>query len=190
MAKAGRKAAGAGLEGSVTHLLQRAVRVALDFHAEAAGASAVTQRQYTVLAAAGAKEGQNQNDLVRATGIDRSTLAELVSRMLSKGLLERERSTTDARANAVSLSTAGRAALAEGAGAAAAADARLLGLLAPKKRDSLMKILASVSGAADHGGEPAAPAPRKAEKGRKKKKKKAAKAAKAAKASAARDIGA
>jgi len=186
MAKAGRKAAGAGLEGSVTHLLQRAVRVALDFHAEAAGESAVTQRQYTVLAAAGAHEGQNQNDLVRATGIDRSTLAELVSRMLSKGLLKRERSTTDARANAVSLSAAGRAALADGAGAAAAADERLLGLLAPKKRDSLMKILASLSGAAEDGGGVAPPAPRKAEKGRKKKKKKAAKAARAA----ARDIGA
>jgi DNA-binding MarR family transcriptional regulator len=189
MAKAGRKAAGAGLESSVTHLLQRAVRVALDFHAEAAGASAVTQRQYTVLAAAGAKEGQNQNDLVRATGIDRSTLAELVSRMLSKGLLKRERSTTDARANAVSLSAAG-AALAEGAGAAAAADELLLGLLAPKKRDSLMKILASLSGAAEDGGGEVPPAPRKAEKGRKKKKKKAAKAAKAAKAGAGRDIGA
>ncbi len=188
MAKAGRKGAAAGLEGSVTHLLQRAVRVALDFHAEAAGSSTVTQRQYTVLAAAGAMEGQNQNDLVRATGIDRSTLAELVSRMLAKGLLERQRSATDARANAVSLSAAGRLALAEGAGAAAIADERLLGLLAPKKRDSLMKILAGLAGAPDPeaGGKPG-----KGEKGRKKKKKKAAKAAKAGKAEKpARDIGA
>ena len=190
MAKAGRKGAAAGLEGSVTHLLQRAVRVALDFHAEAAGSSTVTQRQYTVLAAAGAMEGQNQNDLVRATGIDRSTLAELVSRMLAKGLLERQRSATDARANAVSLSAAGRLALAEGAGAAAIADERLLGLLAPKKRDSLMKILAGVAGAPDPGVE-AAGKPGKGEKGRKKKKKKAAKAAKAGKAEKpARDIGA
>jgi DNA-binding MarR family transcriptional regulator len=182
MAKTARKAAQAGLEGSVTHLLQRAVRLALDFHTEAAGPEAVTQRQYTVLAAAGGAEGQNQNDLVRATGIDRSTLAELVSRMLAKGLLERERSATDARANAVSLSTAGRAALAHGSIAAAAADQRLLGLLAPKKRDSLMKILATLGG----GGESAAP---KKPKAGKKKKKKAARAA-AKLASQAQDIGA
>jgi DNA-binding MarR family transcriptional regulator len=174
MAKARRKAAAVGLESSVTHLLQRAVRLALDFHAEAGGPDAITQRQYTVLAAASAAEGQNQNDLVRATGIDRSTLAELVSRMLAKGLLERERSTTDARANAVSLSAAGRASLTEGAGAAAIADERLLALLAPKKRESLMKILSSLAAAADRGGEAPAPKPGK---GRKKKKKKAAKAA-------------
>jgi DNA-binding MarR family transcriptional regulator len=180
MAKAKRKTTGGGLERSATHLLQRAVRLALDFHAEAAGPDAVTQRQYTVLAAASAADGQNQNDLVRATGIDRSTLAELVSRMLSKGLLERERSTTDARANAVCHSASGRASLAEGAGAATAADERLLGLLAPKKRESLMKILASLAAAADHGGEAAAPSSRKTGRSRKKKKKKAARAAKVA----------
>ena len=48
-----------------------------------------------------------QTDLVRATGIDRSTLADLVARMTTKGLLERERSTIDARAKAVKLSEAG-----------------------------------------------------------------------------------
>src|SRR5437588_6233630 len=96
-----RKGEGAVLQGSVTHLLQRAVRLALEFHAEAAGPEGVTQRQYTVLAAAAGADGQNQNDLVRATGIDRSTLAELVSRMFQRGLLERSRSERDARANTV-----------------------------------------------------------------------------------------
>ncbi|HEY5070631.1 MAG TPA: MarR family winged helix-turn-helix transcriptional regulator [Caulobacteraceae bacterium] len=185
MSKTGRNTAGGGLEGSVTHLLQRAVRLALDFHAEAAGAGAVTQRQYTVLAAAGAADGQNQNDLVRATGIDRSTLAELVSRMLAKGLLERERCATDARANTVRLSPKGRTALAEGAGAAGAADERLLALLAPKKSAALLKILGGLAGGANRGGEAPAPAPRKAEKARKKKKKK-----NAAKAAKIQDIGA
>src|SRR4029077_12363666 len=131
-----------GLSQSVTHLLHRVLQLALDFHAEASGPSGLTQRQFTVLAAAGAADGVSQSDLVRATGIDRSTLADLVARMLAKGLLERERSATDARANTVRLSPAGRAALDAGAAPAAAADTRLLGLLSPKKRETFLKTLA------------------------------------------------
>ena len=149
MAKGKTKVGGDGLGASATHLLHRALQLALDFHAEAAGPATITQRQFTVLAAAGAADGGTQNDLVRATGIDRSTLADLVARMLAKGLLERERSATDARANTVRLSPAGRAALTAGAGPASSADARLLGLLSPKKRDTFLKILACLAAAAD-----------------------------------------
>ena len=137
------------LSASPTHLLHRALQLALDFHTEAAGPAAVTQRQFTVLAAAGQAEGLTQNDLVRATGIDRSTLADLVARMLTKGLLERERSATDARANTVRLSPTGRLALAAGAEASAAADERLLNLMPSKRRDGFIKSLASLAEAAD-----------------------------------------
>ncbi|HEY5106333.1 MAG TPA: MarR family winged helix-turn-helix transcriptional regulator [Caulobacteraceae bacterium] len=178
MAKHKGKSDAVGLNASATHLLHRALRLALDFHAEAAGEGAVTQRQLTVLAAAGAASGLTQNDLVRATGIDRSTLAELVARMLKRGLLERRRSATDARANTVSLSAAGRSALAAGAGPSAAADARLLGLLSPKKRETFLKTLNALATAADQ------PAKTKAAKPAKPKKKKHKKARKT------RDVGA
>jgi DNA-binding MarR family transcriptional regulator len=138
-----------GLSQSATHLLHRVLQLALDFHAEASGPSGLTQRQYTVLAAAGAADGVSQSDLVRATGIDRSTLADLVSRMIAKGLLERERSATDARANTVRLSDAGRRALADGGKPAAKSDARLLELLPSKKRESFLKTLATLAAAAD-----------------------------------------
>src|SRR5579859_894902 len=167
-----------GLNGSVTHLLHRTLQLALDYHADAAGAASLTQRQFTVLAAAASADGMTQNDLVRATGIDRSTLADLVARMLAKGLLQRERSATDARANTVRLSEAGRGALGAGAGAAADADERLLALLSPKKRETFLKTLAGLAAAAD---EPVKvktakkAAPTKAEKPPVKKKKKAKK---------------
>ena len=180
MAKGKTKVAGDTLGTSATHMLHRALQLALDYHAEAAGPATITQRQFTVLAAAGAADGRTQNDLVRATGIDRSTLADLVARMLAKGLLERERSATDARANTVRLSVAGRAALDAGSGPSAAANARLLALLAPKKRDAFLKILAALAAAADHPGEakpkPAKPPKVKPAKPDKKKKKKARKA--------------
>ncbi len=149
MAKAKTKVSREGLSASPTHLLHRALQLALDFHSEAAGPSAPTQRQFTVLAAASAAEGLTQNDLVRATGIDRSTLADLVARMLTKGLLERERSVADARANLVRLSEVGRNALNEAAVSAAEADARLLALVGAKKRDGFLKALASLASFAD-----------------------------------------
>jgi DNA-binding MarR family transcriptional regulator len=179
-----------GLSHSVTHLLHRVLQLALDFHAEASGPTGLTQRQYTVLAAAGAGDGVSQSDLVRATGIDRSTLADLVARMISKGLLERERSTTDARANTVRLSAAGKAALAEGGKPATTADGRLLELLPPKKRESFLKTLSTLAAAADAGAAPVKATPEPKEKppktkaakppGAKKKAKKAKKQPKAA----------
>ncbi len=169
MAKHKRDKAAPALAASATHLLHRSLQLAQDFHAEAAGPTGLTQRQYTLLAAAGLADGQTQNDLVRATGIDRSTLAELVSRMLAKGLLERERSATDARANTVRLSAAGVAALAEAAGPAASADGRLLTLLSPKKRESLVKLLTALIAAAE---DPPKIKAKKAKPGKKKKAKK------------------
>ncbi len=145
MVKTKSKPTADALGGSVTHLLHRALQKALDYHSEAAGPGAITQRQYTVLAAAAARDGLTQNDLVRATGIDRSTLADLVARMLAKGLLVRERSATDARANSVRLSDAGRTALAAGATPASAADHRLLTSLSAKKRESFLKALAALT---------------------------------------------
>lgn len=181
------KGADGGLSQSVTHLLHRVLQLALDYHAEASGPAGLTQRQYTVLAAAGAADGVSQSDLVRATGIDRSTLADLVARMISKGLLERERSATDARANTVRLSANGRAALSEGGRPAARSDARLLNLLPQKKRDSFVKTLSALASAADASTSP----PKTAKSGKKDKakskpaklaKRKAKKAKKQAKA--------
>ena len=148
--KAGKKIdAGKALERSPSHLLHRALQLALDIYAEETGPDAITQRQYAVLAAVAAHEGLTQTDLVRATGIDRSTLADLVARMIGKGLLARERSVIDARANTVSLTPAGREALAAASPRVAAADARILKLLPTRKRDAFLDILGDMSHAAE-----------------------------------------
>jgi len=91
------------LDKSPSHLLHRALQVALDLYAEEFGPGGLTQRQYAVLSAVATQDGLTQTDLVRITGIDRSTLADMAARMITKGLLERQRSASDARANAVSL---------------------------------------------------------------------------------------
>lgn len=176
-------AADAGLDRSPSHLLHRALQLALDIYAEEAGPGALTQRQFAVLSAVLAKEGCTQSELVRATGIDRSTLAELVARLIGKNLLARERSVLDARANTVRLTDEGRAAVSDATPRVAAADARILALMPGARREAFLKTLRDMARAAGKGEAPEGEAPRKekkakppkAEKADKKKKKKKAK---------------
>src|SRR5689334_4880662 len=68
----------------------------------------VTTTQYTVLVAAAEKDGSSQQDIINATGIDRSTVSQVVQLLIRKGLVKRRRTRHDARAYAVSLTEAGR----------------------------------------------------------------------------------
>lgn len=186
MVKSGNKAKrSGGLGGSPSHLMHRVLQLALDIYAEEAGADGLTQRQFAVLEAVSHRSGLTQTDLVRATGIDRSTLADLVARMTAKGLLDRAQSTIDARAKAVSLSTAGQAALEAARPKVEAADKRILALLPKGKRDGFLALLAELAGEADAAPDKAkaeAKAAKKAAREAKKAEKLAKKADKPAKA--------
>ena len=152
-AQSGKRGGIAALEQSPSHLLHRALQRALDIYAEAFGEGGITQRQFAVLAAADERAGATQADLVRITGIDRSTLADMARRMIGKGLLERERSNVDARANAVRLTDEGRAVLVAARPKMSAADARLLKLISGGGRRvafvSLLRELAQAGGKAE-----------------------------------------
>ncbi|WP_409019499.1 MarR family winged helix-turn-helix transcriptional regulator [Brevundimonas vesicularis] len=165
MAKSGKQTRVRGaLDQSPSHLMHRALQLALDIYGEEAGTDGLTQRQFAVLEAVDARSGLTQSDLVKATGIDRSTLADLVARMTTKGLLERERSTLDARAMAVRLSEAGQAALEAARPKVAAVDKRILALLPKTKRDSFMDLLVGLAAAADAAPEQARAEARAAKK--------------------------
>ncbi|QLQ12611.1 MAG: MarR family transcriptional regulator [Brevundimonas sp.] len=137
------------LARSPSHLLHRAVQLSLEIHGEEAGPDGLTQRQFAVLEVVGGYPGLSQTDLVRLTGIDRSTLADLVARMATKGLLDRERSTLDARAMVVRLSEAGKLALETARPQVVAADARLLALLPKSRRDVFIGLLTELARTAD-----------------------------------------
>lgn len=184
MVKSGKLPKKAGpLADSPSHLMHRALQLALDIYAEETGAEGLTQRQFAVLEAASLKAGLTQTELVRMTGIDRSTLADLVTRMTAKGLLERERSTLDARAKAVRLSVAGQARLEEARPRVEAADKRIMGLLPKGQRDAFLNQLAELAAAADAAPDAAkaeAKALKKAQKLAEKEARKAEKAARKA----------
>jgi DNA-binding MarR family transcriptional regulator len=88
-------------------LLHRAQQLsAILFEAEV-GAD-LTPRQFAVLTAVAENEGLSQTGIVQRTGIDRSTLTDLVRRLVKKGLLQRRRNKKDARAFVLKLTGDGQ----------------------------------------------------------------------------------
>jgi DNA-binding MarR family transcriptional regulator len=96
------------IDRSIIHLLHRASQRASEIFAQETRDFDLTARQYAVITTVAQHEGLSQTDLVRLTGIDRSTLADVVQRLLKRGLIQRERTTRDGRTYAVSLSPGGR----------------------------------------------------------------------------------
>jgi DNA-binding MarR family transcriptional regulator len=156
--------AGGALKRSPVHLLHRALQLGLDIYAQETGAGGVTQRQFAVLSVVSANDGLSQTDLVRATGIDRSTVAELVARMTGAGLLARQRAAGDARTNMVHLTERGRELLEEAAPKVTRADKRLLKLLPGKKREEFVEMLQLLMKQAGADGQTADDAEPKADK--------------------------
>lgn len=115
----------AALTTSITHLLHRACQVADSVFNEEAGKTGLTTRQFAVLIAVANNRDISQTGLVQATGIDRSTVAEIVKRLLRRGLIKRKRTRLDARAYAVRLTDEGEALLREVEPAAQRAEERL-----------------------------------------------------------------
>jgi DNA-binding MarR family transcriptional regulator len=88
-------------------LLHRAQQLsAILFEAEV-GAD-LTPRQFAVLTAVAENEGMSQTGIVQRTGIGRSTLTDLVRRLVKKGLLQRRRNKKDARAFVLKLTGDGQ----------------------------------------------------------------------------------
>ena len=73
-----------GLDRSPIHLLHRASQCAADIFQAEIGRDELTPRQLAVLMAVSQNEGASQTDLVQATGVDRSTMADLVRRLHRK----------------------------------------------------------------------------------------------------------
>src|SRR5476651_533665 len=150
MIKGTRKALGGfDLSEAPSHLIRRCQQYYGDLYAREAGARELTKQQFTLLVALEQNDGASQTALVEITGIDRSTLAEMVRRMLEKGLLSRERTEEDQRANAVAISPSGRKALRSARNAADRAERALLDALPAPERQKFVKSLFQIASAAE-----------------------------------------
>jgi DNA-binding MarR family transcriptional regulator len=132
------------LERSPLHLLHRAGQCAAEIFQAEMGAGDLTPRQFAVLVTVASHEGLSQTNLVEKTGIDRSTLADVVRRMLKKGLLSRRRTKDDARAYAVKLTDEGWRVLRATEPLAKRVDDRILAVLSMPQRDRLLQDLNAI----------------------------------------------
>lgn len=139
-----RETAANRLERSPLHLLHRAGQCAAEIFQMELGSGDITPRQFAVLVTVSQNEGLSQTHLVERTGIDRSTLADVVRRMLKKGLLQRRRTREDARAYAVKLTDEGWRVLKSVDPLARKVDDKILSSLPSTQREKLLQDLNNI----------------------------------------------
>jgi len=94
------------------HLLRRNHQRSYELFTQMVGGD-VTRQQIALLIALTQTQGASQNDLVQCTGFDKSTLKEMLGRMVTKKWVERERDPDDSRAWKIHITPAGKALLEE-----------------------------------------------------------------------------
>jgi DNA-binding MarR family transcriptional regulator len=126
---------------SPLNLLHRACQRIDDLFLVNVAELGVTPRQYAVMRILAAQKDVSQTDISEATGIDRSTLADIVRRLVGKKLVERKRTKTDARMYAVRLTDSGRRMVTSATAAARNADSGLLSVLNNAEREQFLDML-------------------------------------------------
>ena len=132
------------LDISALHLLHRAGQCAEVLFTNEAGKTDLTPRQFAILTSVSQQPDISQTGLVEETGVDRSTLADIVRRLVKKGLLQRKRTRRDARMYAVRLTQKGKSALSHLKPAAARVDQRLLSALKADQRSGFIDALGEI----------------------------------------------
>jgi MarR family transcriptional regulator, temperature-dependent positive regulator of motility len=129
---------------SPLHLLHRAAQCVEDLFHVATNGFDITPRQFLVLENIARREGLSQTDLVKCTGVDRSTMTDIVGRLVKKRFVQRQRTANDARAYTITLTPQGRAALEEAKSIMAQVDKEFLSVLPRRKAGELLGSLAAI----------------------------------------------
>jgi len=138
------------LAHAIGHLLRRCQQRAVDIFVEEIGADGATPRQFAILLSVFQNAGLNQTDLVRLSGIDRSTLAEILGRLVERGLIRRERTSADQRTNALYITPNGETMLRAAFPAMVRAQERIFAPIPPGRRREVvaaLELLAGLDGA-------------------------------------------
>ena len=132
------------IKRSVVHLLHRADQCTAETFSARLAHRDLTPRQFAVLVAVAAHDGATQTTVTDATGIDRSTMVDVVRRLLKRGLLQRRRSRVDARSYVVRLTPQGRGIVEAARPEATLVDAEILATLPSEDRDQFLRSLARI----------------------------------------------
>lgn len=127
-------------------LLHRASQLADDRFAAQTRDLDLTARQLVVLDAIARLERPSQMNVCTVTGIDRSTIADMVMRLIAKGYVERRRSRTDSRRYILQLTDKGATILAQARPVAQQVERALAEALPPDSLDRLLRDLETITG--------------------------------------------
>lgn len=150
------------LSESPSHMLRRAEQFAAEIFLKSDLPDGITLRQTVLLAAIAEADGASQSDLVSATGVDRSTLAEMMARMERKGFISRSAAEDDGRAKSVSITAEGRRRLEAAMPAMREVDRALIAAIPANRRSSFRATLTALAKSADEQHANAGDAPRPA----------------------------
>ena len=135
------------------HLLRRNHQRSYEIFTRVVG-DEVTRQQMAMLIALAKRSGASQRDLVEATGIDKSTLKEMLGRMVTKGWVNRSKDPNDSRAWTMRVTAAGEAVIAGKLDAVEAAQEEIVAPLPDKYRAVFLQSLRILVGLADRGEDP------------------------------------
>ncbi len=134
-------AAAVDLESLPGHYIRRLQQIAVAIFLHETEAHGITPVQYGALQTVCNTPGIDQRTLARSIGLDTSTIAGVVDRLESRGLLVRNTTPEDRRVRLLSLTDEGHALLKALAPAMHRAQARMLEPLPPRERDQFMRML-------------------------------------------------
>ena len=95
------------IESLLPHLLHRSSQVIEEMFARETEGLGITTRQVLLLMVLAENPKASQTTLVAATGIDRSTMADMVRRLRQKDMLTRRRKADDSRAYEIKITEVG-----------------------------------------------------------------------------------
>lgn len=128
------------------HLLRRNHQRSYELFTQIVGAD-ITRQQVALLIALRQAPGASQNELVQLTGFDKSTLKEMLGRLVAKKWVARERDPQDSRAWKIHITAMGNSLLDERIGKVQAVQDQILAPLPSDLRPVFIRCLRILIGA-------------------------------------------
>ena len=129
------------LGGLPGHQIRRLQQIAVAIFLQETGETGLTPVQYAALQAATNQPGIDQRTLAGLVGLDTSTLAGVIDRLETRGLIKRNPDTRDRRVRLVSPTVEGRQALAQMVPAMMRAQKRILAPLSKADQREFTRML-------------------------------------------------
>lgn len=136
------------LRGAPGHLIRRAQQAHSSIWAEEVSPE-LTSIQFAVLNALRAAPGIDQRTLGRLVRLDRSTVGDVVVRLMRRGLVERTKDSNDGRRNVLRLTAAGVGVHAEVLPGVRRVQRRLLAPLSPDERTAFLRLVRKIVDASE-----------------------------------------